>query len=277
MKQSISTTCRALSRHAPNKQVQWTAQRPASVLRRCGLESRNRICILLAFVVVALSNPEPGYANPSESMNDRKERSEAQLIALGVPVNKWLPAIDSDAQAVIRKPDEVAKRAIVLFNLVAVGYGVARSEAVQVLKNHGLWASVSASEREFFENESPPHQEVVNATWRVEALWVLLWSLGLIESLELPTDLCDVQVVQATIPKMSEIQDFVASASLRSKSEILDEADFIYRVHWATRDASIKGEKIPGNFNNSVVIERHYALNWLTLYAEEWDEITTDT
>ena len=53
--------------------------------------------------------------------------------------------------------------------------------------------------------------------------------------------------------------------------------DRIYRYHWAVRDARIRGESVDG-LDAGVVVERHYALNWLIGYLDQaWDDITTDT
>ena len=62
--------------------------------------------------------------------------------------------------------------------------------------------------------------------------------------------------------------------------QILDEADLIYRLHWAVRHADLNGRPIPLPLNRDMVMERHHALNWLIVPREEpypWDEIPTDT
>ena len=64
----------------------------------------------------------------------------------------------------------------------------------------------------------------------------------------------------------------------RPMPQILDEADLIYRLHWAVRDADLNGRPIPPALNQNVVIERYYALNWLMVPREDpypWDEVPT--
>lgn len=34
---------------------------------------------------------------------------------------------------------------------------------------------------------------------------------------------------------------------------------------------------MPAGLSEDIVMERHFALNWLTMYADDWDEMTTDT
>ena len=58
----------------------------------------------------------------------------------------------------------------------------------------------------------------------------------------------------------------------------MDQADLIYRMHWALRQAQIEGEAPPAGMVWDVVFERHYALNWLIGYMDQpWDEVSTDT
>jgi hypothetical protein len=106
----------------------------------------------------------------------------------------------------------------------------------------------------------------------------MLWALRKVEKLSLPTSECNVEMLRSVLPKLGQsTHAFISSASLRSLSEILDATDLIYRIHWAVRDSQLNRQSIPAQLNPDVVIERHYALNWLTFYAEDWDDVTTDT
>jgi hypothetical protein len=49
-------------------------------------------------------------------------------------------------------------------------------------------------------------------------------------------------------------------------------------MNWACVNARVKGEAPSAGLNQSVVYERHYALNWLIKYMDqEWDKVSTDT
>ena len=112
---------------------------------------------------------------------------------------------------------------------------------------------------------------------RYESLWVLLWALGRIANLGAPTSICDVQSAVEIVRDIPS-EDFIQRAMSRPISEILDEADLVYRYDWAVVDARIKGENPTWNLHPGVVYERHYALNWLIGYMDqEWDDVTTDT
>ncbi len=216
-------------------------------------------------------------ALPDWANDPRKVKSEAQLTELGIPVNRWLPLIEAEDDVRIRDPKEVAKRAIVLHAIAAVGCGGDRDAIQQFLKVEGVWASVSPKEKILFEKDTPPEQSMIDASWRAEALWTLLWALGKVEELDLPTGQCDAEHVQEVMPNKGEVAAFINSAAFRPRSQIVDETDRILRIHWAVRDAQLNGGPTPARLSPSVVFERHYALNWLTYYADEWDDVTTDT
>jgi hypothetical protein len=132
-------------------------------------------------------------------------------------------------------------------------------------------------EKSFLLEENPAQKDLIEFSWRYESLWVLLWALGYVESLDYPSSQCDVPRAEETLGKAFSEQ-FVKQAALRPLSEILDEADLIYRYHQAARDAWINGQPPPANLDLGVVYERHYALNWLIGYEnQDWDDVSTDT
>lgn len=216
--------------------------------------------------------------NAPDSSVKRKEGTEGYLKSLSVPVNPHLPRIEGESEVRLREPKEVAKRAVILYALVAVAHRADRKRAVSWLRHEGLWESVSPKEKDFFESDKPTEQDRLDASWRAESLWTLLWALKKTERLDLPKEVCDTQLIQQIMPAPeSSCREFINQAALRPPSEILDATDLIYRVHWATADARLNGKETPGGFHPGIIYERHYALNWLVWYADEWDDVTTDT
>jgi len=162
--------------------------------------------------------------------------------------------------------------------VVAVkGEGLEQSEVTKIVTKYNLEKHFSPKELAFIRNPSPSKPDRTQFTWRYEAAWVLLWSLGYVEKLDKPAAICDVQRAVGFIVDRS-VSQFFLDAKLRSQAEILDQADLIYRYHWAVVDARIKNQTIPAGLDPGVTMERHYALNWLVGYMDqEWDDITTDT
>jgi len=195
----------------------------------------------------------------------------------------------------IRSADEVVRRCLVLHAVLAVGHEVPRDQVVSWLRRESLWDAVSPEESQFLLSESPTPQQRINATWRAEALFPLLWSLGLIPELPSPQQLCDLQLIQSVLPPLFEpVAEFISSARLRADSEIHAANEEIYQIHWRVRDAQLRGQPTPPgklarmpvpdceppveSYHSGVVRERHYALNWLIGYCgQDWDDISTDT
>lgn len=200
-------------------------------------------------------------------------------MSIGVRINPSLPVIESEADAKLRTPEDVAKRVIILNAVVHSAHGLDRQDVSAWLKSENIWDSVSPQERQFLEGSNPTEQDRINATWRAESVWTLLWALGKIETLELPTKECDIDFIQTLmLSPGTSCAEFIKQSKLRSVAEILDATDLIYRIHWVVRDAQLNNQEIPGSFVPGIAYERHYALNWLVGYSDqEWDEITTDT
>jgi hypothetical protein len=195
----------------------------------------------------------------------------------------------------IRGADEVARRCIVLYAVLAAGNGEPRDELVAWLRREGLWGAVSSKESEFLLSGCPTQRQRINATWRAEALLPLLWSLRLVSELPIPQQLCDVQLIRRVLPQLlGSVGEFISTARLRSDSEIHDANEEIYQIHWRVRDAQLRNQPTPPgklprmpvedcepparSYNAGVVQERHHALNWLIGYCEQdWDDIKTDT
>lgn len=213
---------------------------------------------------------------PPEAVK-RKERSEALLRSQDVPVNKFLPVIETESEAKRRTKDEIAFRALALLVIAVKGEGLEQPIVERLVKDYGLERHFTPKEKAFIKNVAPSQQDRINSTWRYEAAWTLLWALGYVEKLDKPSSICDVpRAVQ--FMKDRNAKQFISDSKLRPISEILDQADLIYRYHWATTDARINNKKAPANLEPGVVLERHYALNWLIGYMnQEWDDISTDT
>jgi hypothetical protein len=207
----------------------------------------------------------------------RKQNSEAKLKRFGIPINPNLPIIESEANAKLRSPEEVAKRAVALCAVALRGEEIEQEEVLAFLRENGLWEAATPAEQAFLLNKAPLQNQQINFTWRYESLWVLLWALGHIQSLSYPSSTCDVALAVSYITD-TPTEQFINQAKLRPIAEILDEADLIYRYDWAVVDARLRQVEMPGNLHSGVVYERHYALNWLVGYLDQdWDNVTTDT
>jgi hypothetical protein len=214
--------------------------------------------------------------NISAEAIDRKVRSETMLRAEGVPFLAALPVIETMTEALKRSKEEVALRALCLLFVAAKGEGIAEEILENVLESYELRPHLTPKELGFVLNNSPTQHDRIQFTWRYEAAWTLLWALGFVAELGKPVEVCDVKFAVGTMLEATTSQ-FIADSELRPIADILDQADLIYRYHWAVRNARIKGQQTPAALDPGVTEERHYALNWLIGTEQEGDHVTTDT
>jgi len=207
---------------------------------------------------------------------ERKDQTEIILEGNNIPINPYLPLIEEENEAVIRSASDIARRVLILAYLYTIIYNPNdKQEIIAFLKSEGLWNHASKKEQAILNKDVLSEKEGMNLSWRVEGVKVLLWSINKIEDLGLPFE--ETAGIFDLIPEyMEPSQDFINGAVLRKTTEILDASDLIYRIHWAVRQAGIDGTEVP-NINPDIVPEWHQAINWITFYEDDWDEITTDT
>jgi hypothetical protein len=195
----------------------------------------------------------------------------------GVPVNEWLPVIESETEVAPRSKEEVAMRAAATLVVALKGEGLGQVHVDDIVRDYRLAGWLTPEEKRFIDNPATTEGERNTHVWRYEAANVLLWALGYVATLDAPRTGCDPSKL-AVLLKENPREQFIAKARLRPMSEILDQADLIYRYRWALDDARIKQQPAPAGLVDDVAMERHHALNWLTRYADQaWDDISLDT
>ncbi len=216
----------------------------------------------------------------SEESKNRKQRSDIFLQDKGVKINIYLPCIESVEESKIRTPKEIAERlvALTVVNFVAFEY-MTSNEAFDYLNKYQLTHLLTPNEGAFLDDPKPEMR--TQRTWQLECMWTLFWALKIIDDLEFPDHLADLNTIaQEDFPlgKDRDPGQFIARfTSRRSDAEILDAADLYYRFDWACVDARVNQQQI-SVVHPGVVYERHYALNWLIGYMDqEWDNVSTDT
>jgi hypothetical protein len=247
------------------------------------------IVILANILFSCNNNPKPAttasITKPVENIKatnaqkDRRAHSEAYCKAHNIPVysNPNSLFIDDDQEVTIRTKDEVVNRALALCYIGLKSEGLEQSKLDLINAKYEISDKLTAAEKEYVNAKQPTEQQKTDANWRYEGLHVTLWALGFIKELAYPDQLCNVAQDVKIIHDLTE-EEFRSKAKLRSKKEILDQADLILRLDWACVDARVNNKPAPGKMDKGVVYERHYALNWLINFMnQEWDKVTTDT
>lgn len=207
----------------------------------------------------------------------RKQRSMDQLAAEGVPTIDHLPFIEGEAEITLPSAEDVAVRAMALMVVAVKGEGLDQERLDGIVEKYRIADAFSPDETAFMDDLSPSEHDRIQFLWRYEAANTLLWALGYLAELSRPEAICDAAYVTSFLQQRSRDQ-FITDAKLRPIDEILDQADLIYRYHWAVRNARLNGQEAPTGLDAGIIQERHYTLNWLTGHMDHgWDHISTDT
>ena len=230
---------------------------------------------------------EVGRPEASDIDQYRKERSIARLKEEGVPYIEHLPSEVLDSEAVIRNPEEISRRAIALFAValyseVLLSENPDREEALDFVRrideSYHIMDEFTPAERAYLDNPAPEEHDRIQFLWRYECCAVLLWALGITE-LPYPSEICDVPFIARFFFDNQERGSVLDLGEIRGREAILDEADLTRRYDWASVDARIKGQEAPASLDSGIVMERHYALNWLIGADDgaDWDDIQPGT
>ena len=208
---------------------------------------------------------------------DRRERTVALLCSRDLQTPDTLPPVPGAPEVLLRNPKEVGRRALALYAVAyrAVPRGIGRRAAWSLLA--GNESALTPAERVFLRSLFPGKNNKVQFGWRFEALWVLLWALGLVGDLGFPSTVTEVSTIDSLINDAGQ-EGLLNASSLRSTSDILDHLDLVYRCHWVARNVRVQGKQATDSLDPGVVFERHHALNWLTCHEHaDWDDVSTDT
>ena len=100
----------------------------------------------------------------------------------------------------VRSPQEIARRALVLFGVWGLTVGGQCCEILGWLDDYNLREALSPSELRFIDNQYPSSKQEIDFSWHSERLIVLLWALNLVENLPGADKQCDTSVFKHLLP-----------------------------------------------------------------------------
>ena len=224
---------------------------------------------------------------PPESLA-RRDRSAALLESRHIYVPSWLPLLHERAAEPGRTAEEVCRRAaalliVSLYSECRAGdhlsYEEGRAFVEPIIQSYGAEEFFSPQERAYLDDPDSTQQTQIQYAWQYENLWVMEWALGLTDDLFWPDRICDVPGSVRLMKDCQTMEALLAAAHLRPRAELLEQADLIYRLHWACVDARVMGMPAPQGLDAGVVMERHRALFWLAGCDEmcPWDDVDLST
>ena len=224
---------------------------------------------------------------PPEAV-ERRNKSMALLRDKHIYVTPWLPLLWERAEEPGRTLEEVCGRAaalliVSLYSECRVGehmsYEEGREFVAPIIEGYGAEEFFSPDEKAYLDDPDSTEKAQIQYAWQYENLWVMEWALGLTDDLFWPTRICDVPESARIMREHPTMEELAAAARLRPRKELLDQADLIYRLHWACVDARVMNMPAPQALEEGVVMERHRALFWLAGVDEMcgWDDVDLST
>ena len=222
-----------------------------------------------------------------EEARQRRDATIALLERESIPYLPSLPLIEAEADITPKAPHEILKKFLTTLFTIQLAFDVQAGGDTDkpmalyanTLQAYGIEvADLSADEITIW-NKTCTEQDITNMVWRYEAIWLLFWAMGFIDTLPYPSDICDVHAMLNIVSPVNDSLDVLLSkVYMRTKKELLDMSDYIYCLRWASVDAHINDRPQPAGLNASVLVERHRAINWLTLADEDdFDNVSLDT
>lgn len=227
-----------------------------------------------------------GQEVSSAEGEQRKNKTLAYLQEKAIPYTASLPQLPTIEACQFKTREDIARRAVVLLIVIQFACDVAqggnveesRDFFIKMLRTYKVEDYLTSNERDFLQASEPDVQEAINISWQYEAYWTLIWALGFVEKLDFPDEVCDCEYAIQVVSNCETFEQFFLQTVMRSQEEILDEADKIYRYHWACVDSRIKDQAAPAGMNESIVMERRRGLFWIIGHrSEEWDNMSMDT
>lgn len=212
--------------------------------------------------------------NPEE----RKSASETKIRSLDMPINDELAPLAAEDEIELRSADDVLQRMIALWSVVgsAMIPGNRYFHRYIVANRYQPW--LSDREMRFLLKEKPGEPLRIQYSWQLEALYFIGWCAGLIEHIDIPAGPSSLKDIVALFPTdMAPPNRLKDAIKLRSKAEIMDQLDLVYRLDWSARNTPPTNDGIAPAVNAGVIQEWHRAANWMIRHKgqDNWDEIET--
>jgi hypothetical protein len=212
--------------------------------------------------------------SPADEAAARADRSNTLLHAHGVGISPTLPKLEAARATRLRPADEIILRAACLYAVAVAASGNAVKPGDEFVELWNARASLTPNERKFL--QASPFSDAAREefSWKIEAAYPLLWALGWVEAPIWPSYTVDPK----WLDPIFQAGPGHYAVELASTDAVLDQADLVYRMHWALDEARSGRPAKTGDLNPGVVAERHRAMNWLIRYDDaDWDNVATDT
>lgn len=214
---------------------------------------------------------------------DRMERNIKLMEKDKMPFYDKMEVNISEKDVKIRKKWEIIRKvvAIVITRIAAQTFLEKKenmlknlSDIIEIFeKKYQFKEFLTKREREFLENKKENYQLNVEFYFRLETAQTLLWVLSIdkLPDLNNFSDLAEI----IEILENENLKSFARKCEIRSKNQILDALDYMYRLNWANVEIKLNGySRI---VNESILYFTRLGLEWVVQSDIPMEEIVIHT
>ena len=214
---------------------------------------------------------------------DRMERNIKLMEKDKMPFYDKMEVNISEKDVKIRKKWEIIRKvvAIVITRIAAQTFLEKKenmlknlSDIIEIFeKKYQFKELLTKREREFLENKKENYQLNVEFYFRLETAQTLLWVLSIdkLPDLNNFSDLAEI----IEILENENLKSFARKCEIRSKNQILDVLDYMYRLNWANVEIKLNGySRI---VNESILYFTRLGLEWVVQSDIPMEEIVIHT
>ena len=214
---------------------------------------------------------------------DRMERNIKLMEKDKLPFYDKMEVNISEKNVKIRKKWEIIRKvvAIVITRIAAQTFLEKKenmlknlSDIIEIFeKKYQFKEFLTKREREFLENKKENYQLNVEFYFRLETAQTLLWVLSIdkLPDLNNFSDLAEI----IEILENENLKSFARKCEIRSKNQILDVLDYMYRLNWANVEIKLNGySRI---VNESILYFTRLGLEWVVQSDIPMEEIVIHT
>ena len=214
---------------------------------------------------------------------DRMERNIKLMEKDKMPFYDKMEVNISEKDVKIRKKWEIIRKvvAIVITRIAAQTFLEKKenmlknlSDIIEIFeKKYQFKEFLTKREREFLENKKENYQLNVEFYFRLEMAQTLLWVLSIdkLPDLNNFSDLAEI----IEILENENLKSFARKCEIRSKNQILDVLDYMYRLNWANVEIKLNGySRI---VNESILYFTRLGLEWVVQSDIPMEEIVIHT
>lgn len=226
----------------------------------------------------------------TEEDKKRMARSIEKIKNDNLPFVEGMHVSISEATATLPEKESIIKRMIAMLitgiaSEIYNEFGRNSEEAREGINNfiemfeekYGFKEVLNEREKAYLETYIEDDNEHNEFNWRYECPPVFLWALSLWELTDLST-ICDFrEIIEYT--KDKDLKTLVEISTLKSKDEIMDMLDYLYRLDWSAVDMRVRAEKYQNAefpYDKSIIHFRRLALEWLVQSEKSIEEIENE-